>query len=123
MGDLSKNFSRYEFTCKCGCGFDKINPKIVELCQELRDFIGEDEPIIITSGCRCETHNKDIGSTSVNHIHGNAADMKTPKGHRYLWYKAKELYEQGGLQGVELVLLEGNWVHMDVDRKRNKIFQ
>ena len=25
MGDLTKNFSRSEFACKCGCGFDDID--------------------------------------------------------------------------------------------------
>ena len=55
MGDLSKNFSRSEFECSCGCGFDDVSVELVELLQEIRDEI--EEPIAITSACRCKEHN------------------------------------------------------------------
>ena len=121
MGDMTKNFSRKEFACKCGCGFDTINPKIVAMCQELRDAMNEQ--IRVTSGCRCEKRNKEAGSTSKNHIHGNAADLVCASGHVALWFKAKELHAKGGLKDLELCILEGSWVHIDCDRKRSQIFQ
>ena len=43
MGDLTKNFNRFEFACKCGCGFDDIDLKVVQALQKLRDKL--DKPI------------------------------------------------------------------------------
>lgn len=59
MGDLTNNFSRYEFECKCGCGFDDINLAFIKCLQRIRDKIGFKMPI--NSGCRCKQHNKDEG--------------------------------------------------------------
>jgi uncharacterized protein YcbK (DUF882 family) len=59
MGDLSKNFSRLEFTCRCGCGLDSIHPDLIAGLQALRDKIGC--AIHISSGCRCENHNNTVG--------------------------------------------------------------
>lgn len=73
MGDLTKNFSRMEFACRDGCGFDEINPKVVEALQELRDKLGK--PIHILSGCRCPAHNAAVGGAGGSqHLLGNAAD-------------------------------------------------
>ena len=33
MGDLTKNISRYEIACKCGCGFDTIDIEVVRMCD------------------------------------------------------------------------------------------
>ena len=52
MGDLTKDFSRQEFACKCGCGFDRIDPRVVDMCQVIRDKLGA--PVRINSACRCE---------------------------------------------------------------------
>ncbi|MCH8242102.1 MAG: hypothetical protein IH897_05760 [Planctomycetes bacterium] len=74
MGDLTKNFSKKEFACKCGCGFDAISPKLVEKLQGIRDHI--ENPIIISSGCRCENHNRLQGGHSDSaHLKGFAADI------------------------------------------------
>lgn len=75
MGDLSKHFSRAEFECQCGCGNDTADYKLVEVLEELREYFGT--PIRITSGNRCEVHNRDIGgSMNSLHIHGRAADIQ-----------------------------------------------
>lgn len=122
MGDLTKNFSRKEFACKCGCGFDDINLTVVKLCQEIRDAL--DEPLKVNSGCRCEAHNATVGSTSRNHVNGNAADLTCRLGHKVLWELALGLYTSGKLQELKLCLQEGSWVHIDVDRDRaNSVFQ
>ena len=28
MGDLSEHFDRREFTCRCGCGADQVDPQL-----------------------------------------------------------------------------------------------
>lgn len=55
MGDLSKDFSRSEYICKCGCGFDTVDVELNRVMQELRDYYNR--RITITGGNRCFTHN------------------------------------------------------------------
>ena len=73
MGDLTENFSRWEFACRCGCGKDDINLCLVHRLQVIRDI--NNLPIAISSGCRCLEHNKNEGGASVSyHIISEAAD-------------------------------------------------
>ncbi len=73
MGDLTENFSRSEFTCKDGCGFDSIHPGIVHRLQLCRDVLGE--PITVDCGCRCERHNINVGGEANSyHTKGFAVD-------------------------------------------------
>jgi len=83
---LTKNFSKSEFECKCGCEMpEHILDNVKELAfslQRLRDKFNK--PIKINSGYRCESHNKIIGGTkNSQHKKGLAADIvvkdKTPK--------------------------------------------
>jgi uncharacterized protein YcbK (DUF882 family) len=55
MGDISKNFSRSEYACKCGCGFDSVDVELNKVMQDLRD--NYDLAITITGGNRCFTYN------------------------------------------------------------------
>lgn len=74
MGDLTTNFSREEFACKCGCGFDQIASDTVHICQAIRHHF--DAPVTITSACRCPTHNAAVnGSEKSQHVVGTAADV------------------------------------------------
>lgn len=80
MGDLSNNFSRWEFSCRCGCGFDRIKPELVKQVQRFRDllrFAAEEEvPLRVTSGCRCPAHNAAIGGAKNSfHTQGMAVDF------------------------------------------------
>lgn len=82
MDDLSKNFSRAEFECSCGCGSNMISQHLIELLQHVRNEYG---PLEISSGVRCASYNRDIGgvdgSAHVPHmldeegIVGHAADI------------------------------------------------
>ena len=74
MGDLTENFSRAEFACHCGCGFDDISENLINVLQHLRNAL--DEPIHILSGCRCTQHNAICGGVKDSqHLKGNAADI------------------------------------------------
>jgi|TARA_R110000796_G_scaffold103565_1_gene212938 uncharacterized protein YcbK (DUF882 family) len=67
---LSKNFFRDEFSCKCNCGSDQIDSELIRKLQEVRDALGE--PMRITSGIRCNTHNSKVGGTAgSSHLEGN----------------------------------------------------
>lgn len=75
MGDLSKDFSRKEYECRCGCGFNTVDVELVKVMQDLRDYY--DKKIIITSGNRCFAHNLNTPGATKDSLHqdGKANDF------------------------------------------------
>lgn len=74
MGNLSKHFSRAEFTCKCGCGSDTVDYGLICVLEKVRRHFNR--PVRITSGHRCATYNKSVGGGKVSqHLFGRAADI------------------------------------------------
>jgi len=70
----SKYFSRSEFTCKCGCGFDTVDAELLAILDVVREHFAT--PVYITSGCRCLNYNLKVrGSQDSQHIKGRAADI------------------------------------------------
>lgn len=69
-------FSRREFACRCGCGFDALDAELLYVLTQVRKKFG---PVIIGSGCRCKKHNKAVeGSKNSQHCFGKAVDFCTP---------------------------------------------
>ena len=69
------HFQRSEFACKCGCGFDDINLRLVQILEDIRSHFGGN-PVIITSGCRCAKHNAEVGGVQGSrHVLGKASDF------------------------------------------------
>lgn len=69
-----KHFKQSEFTCKCGCGTNNIDLKLVKILDEIREYFGQ--AIIISSGCRCKNHNAKVGGVQGSrHVLGKAADI------------------------------------------------
>lgn len=69
-----KHFKPSEFACKCGCGFDAIDPVLVEILDDVRDHF--DSPLIVNSGCRCSHRNAAVGGKPHSyHLAGRAADV------------------------------------------------
>ncbi len=92
MGDLTKNLSRCEFACQCGCGYAVADYGLVMALQALvgafKKHTGEKVTIEITSGCRCKTHNLKIGGALYSqHPMGIATDFK-------IWRKVNGRREQ-----------------------------
>ena len=116
MGDLSKNFSRYEIQCSCGCDAKWISPELIEKLQHVRDIIGK--PMTITSGVRCEAFNASInGSLVSSHMPdvdgmGLAVDITcTNSIARYeLVEVAQKFFKRIGIAGEH----SGNFIHLDV---------
>lgn len=82
MGDLSKNISRREIACHCGCGTANFSPAAVAAFQQFREICGR--PMIFISGCRCPAHNSLVGGEP-NSFHlaqalmdGRAGDVRVP---------------------------------------------
>lgn len=86
MGDLTSHFSRHEFACRCGCGFDTVDIILADLCELARIIAGE-YPVKVRSGCRCPTHNQAVGGSALSqHMYGRAADLEVRN--------PKEVYEE-----------------------------
>ena len=127
MGDMTKNFSRWEFECKCGCGKNNIDPTVVHYCQVIRDDLGV--PVYVSSGCRCQKHN-DAQPHSVKnsaHVSGLAADIQADGYTKAeLGAEIKKLYKAGKLPKLQYcyLVLDGNKsVHFDIDESKKKTTQ
>lgn len=123
MGDLTKNFSRHEFACKCGCGFADIKPEVAEMCQIIRDAAGV--PVSINSGCRCQAHNKKVGGVPNSfHTSGHAADLHSQLGGAKMYQLIHGLYNMGMLPNLEYCKYypAKNFVHIDCGKKRYNRF-
>ena len=74
------NFILSEFDCGCGCGKNNMDQDFLNRLDLAADYseeqAGYNIPYVISSGSRCWQHNKDVGSTSMNHVEGKAADIK-----------------------------------------------
>lgn len=63
MGNLSKNFSRWEFECKCGCGRNAIDYQLINIMQCACNHFAKVLKVKkvyaqVNSGNRCPAHNK-----------------------------------------------------------------
>jgi uncharacterized protein YcbK (DUF882 family) len=81
MGNLTKNISRHELACSCGCGLDSMDWETIEVVQECCDHFarqrGADKVVLtITSAARCFEHNRKIWSTDASqHPRARAIDF------------------------------------------------
>ena len=112
MGDLTDNFNREEYACKCGCGRDNIKDELAASVQLVRDKIKRG--IVITSGIRCEAHNTTIKATpSSSHIDGWAADLAyNGSAERYQLLNAV-------MQVFDRVGIAKTFIHVDVDSTKS----
>lgn len=128
MGDMTKDFSRREFACRCKCGFDDIAQALADTVQAIRDAAGV--PVIINCGCRCRKHNARVGGVpNSSHMEGLAADIYIPGwSDSKLGDFIKKLHAAGKLPFLRYCYkIGGNTktaVHIDVDgaKRRSKIF-
>lgn len=115
---LSKNFKVKEFMQKDGLEFIKIDQRIIDALQKIREHYNK--PITITSGYRSVAYNKQIGgSTKSQHILGKAVDFKVKdisiaNVQKYIYNNWEEL----GIRGLETSAK--TWVHIDV-RENDKL--
>ena len=113
MGDLTANFSRREFACKCGCGFDGIDDNLVYMLQVARDEA--EVPFSPTSGCRCRVHCLAIGSKATSsHIKGLAVDVKAATSRK------RALVLKGLVRaGFNRIGIGKTFIHADIDTSKS----
>ena len=103
-GDLTADFSRWEFRCKCGCGVVKVDEDALGHLQIFRTFVGR--RVTLNSSDRCKKHNAAVGgSPRSRHMHGDGFDV---------------VVENMGAETVAWVALAMGWTGVRVYRKPDR---
>lgn len=106
------HFSEKEFACKgtdCCGGKANMHPDYMLMLEALRGAV--DERFIITSGYRCDAHNARVGSRSMAHPSGQAADIAADG---RLMYKMLKLAMLHGFTGIGIKGHGDNrFIHLD----------
>lgn len=124
MAKDTKNFKVSEFTCHCGCGFNVIDQRVIDMAQTIRDALGV--PVRVTSGCRCAKRNKAVGGTDGSfHTKGKAADLTCSLGAVKMFEAVQKLKAEGKLKDLEYCILykTKNIIHIDCGKKRKNLYE
>ena len=124
MATDTKNFKVSEFACHCGCGYNIIDQRVINMAQIIREALGV--PVRVNSGCRCEKHNAACGGTKGSfHTKGKAADLSCSLGAIKMFEAVKKLKAEGKLQDLEYCILykRKNFIHIDCGMKRNNFWE
>lgn len=135
MATDTKNFKVREFACHCGCGYNVIDQRVINMAQTIRDALGV--PVRVNSGCRCEDNNSRAGgvkkkydkngkliSKGSNHMYGLAADLSCSLGSAKMFQTIKALQAEGKLPDLDWCkrYRRKNFCHIDCGGKRNVMF-
>lgn len=113
--DSVKYFSKKEFACKCGGRYCNgypapISENLMRVLDTIREMAGT--KCIISSGLRCDTHNRNVGGVPNSwHRQGKAADFAL------VGKSAKETIkyaEEFSALIIELYAIDNSYVHMAV---------
>jgi hypothetical protein len=128
-----QHFSLAEFACKCGCGYDAISPALVaklELARDDANLIynasphGSESPnlktvrgelsFVITSGCRCASHNKKVGGVAGSaHTKGLAADIAVTS-------RTRDIILTALRKHFKRIGIASNFIHVDIDDSKSQ---
>ena len=124
MATDTMNFKVSEFACKCGCGFNIIDQRVINIAQILRDYLRV--PVRVNSGCRCEKHNAKVGGVkSSKHMKGLAADLSCSLGAERMYNAVQNLKESARLPDLDYCILyrKKNFIHIDCGGKRKSLWE
>ncbi len=75
---MAKYFTKNEFDCRCGCGFNTWDTEdgkwFVRGLDRARGIAGI--PFVINSGCRCTAHNAAVGGSATSSHLRIAVDIR-----------------------------------------------
>ena len=122
MANDTENFKVSEFACKCGCGFNIIDQRVIHMAQVLRDYLGV--PVRVNSGCRCEKHNAKVGGVKGSkHTKGLAADLSCSLGAKKMFDAVMTLHTDGKLPDLDYCIRYKSWIHIDCGGKRKSLWE
>lgn len=104
-------FRPHEFACRCGCSRGPGEMDMDFLLRLDRARLEAGFPFVVTSGFRCEEHNRAVGGVvNSSHLEGLAADIELPEDgalrHRMMAAMLRNFLRVG--LGID-------FVHVDVD--------
>ncbi len=135
MAKDTLNFKVSEFACHCGCGFNIIDQRVINMAQVIREALGV--PVKVNSGCRCEKHNAAVGgvrkridpktgkilSKGSNHMYGLAADLSCSKGAKVMFDTVKQLHAEGKLPDLDYCIRYKTFIHIDCGGNRKSLWE
>lgn len=108
--DGIKYFRKAEFACKCGCGSDNMEEKLIKVADRVREHYCN--PITVSSGRRCTTHNARVGGVSNSrHLSGKAMDFCVSGMSASMVLS----YVQAQPEIRYAYAIDNNFVHMDIE--------
>ena len=122
MAKDTKNFKVSEFACRCGCGRNKIDQRVLNMAQAIRDELGV--PVRVNSGYRCEEHNRRVGGVkNSKHTLGLAADLSCSLGAGTMFECVKKLKAEGKLPDLDYCIKYKTFIHIDCGGKRKSLWE
>jgi len=117
MGDVSENFNRSEFSCKCGCGLACISDHLISFLQSVRTALGES--MVVTSGTRCSEWNAECGgSAGSSHVpDSNGLSYAVDIGCNNSIYRQKLL--EAATPVFDRIGIAKTFIHFDVDPNKS----
>ncbi len=118
---LSPHFNVKEFKCKCGANHEiKISEELIDKLEKLYSKL-KCSKIIITSGYRCPTHDKNVGgSGNGQHTKGTASDVNCYDKNGKLIPSSKIccVAQDVGFNGIANINTNKIAVHLDVSSRK-----
>ena len=122
MAKDTEHFKVSEFACKCGCGKDDIDQRVIDMAETIRLALGV--PVRVNSGCRCvEWNAKNKGVKNSKHISGKAADLSCSLGSSKMFETVKKLHAEGKLPDLDYYKRYRTWIHIDCGGKRRNMWE
>lgn len=111
---MKNYFSEKETECQCGCGSNNMSSVLMSKLNKAREIAGV--PFTVTSGFRCETHNKNVGGVeNSSHVFGYAVDIKASSS------MEREKVLNGLIKaGFDRIGIAKTFIHVDVDPNKPK---
>ena len=122
MAHNTSHFNVNEFACKCGCGFNIIDQRVIDMAETIREALGV--PVRVNSGCRCDAHNKKVGGVkNSKHTKGLAADLSCELGAVKMFDTVKKLHAEGKLPDLDYCIRYKSFIHIDCGGKRKSLWE
>lgn len=122
MATNTEHFKVSEFACKCGCGKNDIDQRVINMAETIRLALGV--PVRVNSGCRCPAYNAKVGGVKGSkHVLGKAADLSCSLGSAKMFETVKRLKDEGKLPDLDYCIKYKTFIHIDCGGKRKSLWE